>query len=54
MSLKKIATSGIKWTSLEKIGKSIFQLLQVVILTKFLTKEAFGLIAIVGFSRSFS
>ena len=54
MSLKKIAILGIKWTSLEKIGKSIFQLLQVVILTKFLNKEAFGLIAIALVVISFS
>ncbi|MEL6561612.1 MAG: oligosaccharide flippase family protein, partial [Bacteroidota bacterium] len=46
MSLRNRAVSGIKWTSIEKIGKAIFQVLQVAILTRFLEKEAFGLIAI--------
>lgn len=57
MSLKSKAISGIKWTTVEKVGKAIFQLIQVAILTRFLPKEAFGLIAIglviIGFTNIF-
>ncbi|MEX0939734.1 MAG: MOP flippase family protein [Candidatus Paceibacterota bacterium] len=57
MNLKSTAISGVKWTSIEKIGKSIFQLLQIAILTRFLPKEAFGLVAIalvvIGFTNIF-
>src|SRR5665648_9755 len=43
MNLKKVAISGIKWTSVGTIGRSLFQLLQISILTRFLPKEAFGM-----------
>ncbi len=45
MNLKKIAISGLKWSLLDKMGKALFQLLQVAILTRFLSKEDFGLVA---------
>ena len=46
MSLKRTAILGIKWSSLDKFGKAAFQLIQIAILTRFLPKEAFGLVAI--------
>lgn len=57
MDLKKVAVSGVKWTSVEKIGKAVFQLLQIAILTRFLPTEAFGLVAmalvVIGFTNIF-
>jgi len=49
MSLKKNAIAGVKWTTIGTIGRSIFQLLQVSILARFLPKEAFGLVAMTLF-----
>ncbi|MEL7601202.1 MAG: MOP flippase family protein [Proteiniphilum sp.] len=49
MSLRKTAISGIKWTTVGTIGSALFQLLQVSILTRFLPKEAFGLVAMALF-----
>jgi len=54
MDLKKTAFSGIKWTTLGTIGRSVFQLLQIARLTRFLPKEAFGLIAMALFVIQFS
>lgn len=54
MSLRKTAVSGIKWTTIGTIGRSLFQLLQVSILTRFLSKEAFGLVAMTLFVVQFS
>ncbi|MDD2636670.1 MAG: MOP flippase family protein [Bacteroidales bacterium] len=54
MSLRKTAISGIKWTTAGTIGRSLFQLLQVSILTRFLPKEAFGLVAMALFVVQFS
>jgi O-antigen/teichoic acid export membrane protein len=45
MSFRKTAMAGVKWTTVDRVGKAVFQLLQVAILTRFLPKEAFGLIA---------
>lgn len=57
MDLKKVAVSGVKWTSVEKIGKAVFQLLQIAILTRYLPAEAFGLVAmalvVIGFTNIF-
>jgi O-antigen/teichoic acid export membrane protein len=57
MNLKKTAISGVKWTSVEKTGRAIFQLLQIAILTRFLPVEAFGLVAlafvVIGFTNIF-
>lgn len=49
MSVKQRAISGIRWTTIGTIGRSIFQLFQVAILTRFLPKEAFGLVAMTLF-----
>lgn len=54
MNLKKTAIGGIKWTTIGTLGRSIFQLLQISILTRFLPIEAFGLVAMVLFVVQFS
>jgi len=54
MNLKKAAVSGIKWTTIGMIGRSLFQLLQISVLTRFLPKEAFGLVAMALFLVQFS
>jgi len=54
MNLRKTAISGIKWTTAGTIGRALFQLLQVSILTRFLPKEAFGLVAMALFVVQFS
>jgi len=54
MSLRKTAISGVKWTTVGTIGRSLFQLLQISILTRFLPKEAFGLVAMTLFVVQFS
>jgi O-antigen/teichoic acid export membrane protein len=46
MNFKKTAISSVKWSSVDKFGKAAFQLIQIAILTRFLPKEAFGLVAI--------
>lgn len=50
MSLIKKAVSGIKWTFVGTIGLSIFQILQISILTRYLSKEVFGLVAMALFT----
>jgi len=54
MTIKKTAISGIKWTTLGTSGTAIIQLLKVSVLTRFLPKEAFGLVAITLFLVTFS
>ncbi len=54
MSLKKSALKGVKWTSLSSIVISVTQLLQIIILTKFLQPTDFGLMAIILFVINFS
>jgi O-antigen/teichoic acid export membrane protein len=54
LSLKLKAISGIKWTTIGTIGRALFQLLQISILTRFLPKEAFGLVAMALFVVHFS
>ncbi|WP_016778725.1 MOP flippase family protein [Anaerophaga thermohalophila] len=54
MNFRKTAISGIKWTSVGTIGRALFQLLQVSILTRFLPKEAFGLVSMALFVVQFS
>ena len=49
MNISKTVFSGIKWSSIGKIGHAVFQLLQVAVLTRFLPKEAFGLVAMAVF-----
>jgi len=57
VDFKNTAISGVKWTTVDKVGKAVFQLLQVAILTRFLPKEAFGLVAmavvVIGFTNIF-
>lgn len=57
MNFRKAALSGVKWTTFGTIGRALFQLIQISILTRFLSKEAFGLIAmtllVVQFSNLF-
>lgn len=54
MSLRKSAISGVKWTTVGVIGRALFQLIQISILTRFLPKEAFGLVAMALFVVNFS
>jgi O-antigen/teichoic acid export membrane protein len=54
MSLYKTVISGVKWTSIGTLGRSLFQILQISILTRFLPKEAFGLVAMALFIVQFS
>ena len=46
MSFRKQIIKGMKWSTFGTIGHSVFQLLQISILTRFLPKEVFGLIAL--------
>jgi O-antigen/teichoic acid export membrane protein len=54
MSLLKIAFSGIKWNFSVSMIRVIFQLLQISLLTRFLPKEDFGLVAMALFIVQFS
>ena len=54
MSLKKSFISGVKWNSIGITSRAIFQVLQISILTRFLPKEDFGLIAMALFVIQFS
>lgn len=47
MSLKKQTYKGLKWTTASSLVFAAVQLLQVVVLTRFLEKEDFGLMAII-------
>lgn len=57
MGLLKTAVSGMVWTTISTIVRSIVSLLQVSILTSYLTKADFGIVAIctlfIGFSQIF-
>lgn len=48
-SIKQKIFNGIKWTGLSSVLKSLFQILQYAILARFLTPNAFGLIALAMF-----
>ena len=58
MSLKRKALGGVKWTSLSTIFNALVQLLQIVILSRYLSPDAFGQVALVmvviGFSQLFA
>ncbi len=41
------AIRGIRWTMLEQVGRQVLQLVQIVVLARLLTPEAFGLVAMV-------
>lgn len=57
MDIKKTALNAVKWTTLSSVIGSIVKLAQVAILTRFLSKEDFGTIAIailfIGFTSIF-
>lgn len=57
MSLKQQAFSGVKWTTLSAVFTILIQLIQLIILTQLLSRQDFGLMAIVmvviGFSQLF-
>ncbi|KQS23916.1 MOP flippase family protein [Dyadobacter sp. Leaf189] len=57
MSLKQKAFGAAKWTSLSAVATSLMQLLQIVILSRFIDKADFGLMAIaifvIGLSQIF-
>ena len=56
-NLKKNAISGVRWTSFSTIFTAVVQLLQIMILARYLPATAFGKVAIVtvivGFSQMF-
>ena len=43
-----------QWSFIEKVGKVIFQLAQIALLTRFLSKDDFGLVALALVSIEFS
>jgi O-antigen/teichoic acid export membrane protein len=54
MNLRKTTIAGFKWSTIGTVGKALFQLLQVAILTRYLPKEAFGLVAMALFVVQFT
>lgn len=57
MSLKNKAISGVKWTTVSAVAASLMQLIQVAVLTRYLNKADFGLMAmalfVIGISQIF-
>ncbi|MDB2649799.1 MOP flippase family protein [Porticoccaceae bacterium] len=57
MNLKEMIISGVKWSGMSSIVVSILQLIQIIVLTKYLSSVDLGLMAlvnvIVGFSTIF-
>lgn len=57
MTLKKKALDGVKWNSISSANKVVLQFIQLVILSRLLSAEDFGLMAlvmvVVGFSQMF-
>lgn len=49
MSLRKKTVGGVKWTSVSAIFSAVVQLLQIAVLTRFLDKGDFGLMAMAVF-----
>jgi len=54
MSIKKQAISGVKWTSSSSFFSMGAQLIKISVLTRFLEKSDFGLVAIVGIILGFT
>ena len=54
MSLKKQALKGVKWTTLSTGVNALLQLVQLMILARYLSADAFGIIAILGVVVAFS
>lgn len=57
MDLRKKTVGGVKWTSISAIFSAVVQLLQIAVLTRFLSKGDFGLMAmaifVIGISAVF-
>ena len=53
-NLGNVAFNGLKWMTLGTIGRSLSQILQIAILTRFLPKESFGLVAMALFVINFT
>ena len=49
MDIKKVAISGTKWTAVSTITTASIQVLRLSILTRFLDKSDFGIVAILTF-----
>ncbi len=45
--LQTRALRGVRWTMFEQVGRQVLQLIQVVVLARLLTPEAFGIVAMV-------
>ena len=54
MIIKKEVLSGVKWTTISAIAISASSVIRISILTRFLDKTDFGLMAIVLFILSFT
>ena len=54
MSLRKQAIKGVKWTTLSTGVNALLQLVQLMILARYLSADAFGIIAILGVVVAFS
>ena len=54
MDLNKVGFNGLKWSSVGMIGRSLVQVIQISILTRFLPVEAFGLVAMALFVINFT
>lgn len=53
MKLKKQVNTGVKWTAIGTITVALVNVLKISILTRFLSKEEFGIFAIVAFFLGF-
>ena len=58
VSLKGQAVKGVKWTGLSTLITSVFQYVQVAVLTKFLTSSDFGIMAmalvVIGLAQAYT
>ncbi len=58
MSLKKSAIAGVKWTGYSTVITTVLQFVQLAVLARLLSPEAFGLMAIImliqGFAQAFT
>jgi O-antigen/teichoic acid export membrane protein len=52
--VKQDLNNGLKWVSLSKLVDTLFQVLRIIILTRLLDKEAFGILALTMFFLSFT
>ena len=58
ITLKGQAVKGVKWTGLSTLITSVFQYVQVAVLTKFLTPSDFGIMAmalvVIGLAQAYT